>query len=188
MSSFSDIQNFNRLFNEYYERFIRFALSYVKEQQIAEDFVTEAFTSYWEKRHQLSCDSKPPAYILTTIKNKCLNYLQNQKVQLRVKEELRDHYEWVLNTRINTLGACDPDFLFSDEIQRIIESTLKELPQKTRQIFVLSRFEGLSYKEIAEKMNLSTKSIEFHISKALGRLRLSLVDFICISLFLFYFC
>ncbi len=50
MSSFSDIQNFNRLFNEYYERFIRFALSYVKEQQIAEDFVTEAFTSYWEKK------------------------------------------------------------------------------------------------------------------------------------------
>lgn len=187
MDSFSDIQNFNRLFNEYYERFIHFALGYVKEQQVAEDFVAEAFTCYWEKRHQLSHNSKPPAYILTIIKNKCLNYLQRQKVQLRIREELREHSEWAINTRVNTLEACDPDFLFSDEIEQIIKNTLNELPKKTRQIFVLNRFEELSYKEIAKKMNLSTKSIEFHISKALGQLRLSLKDFLYILLLLLYF-
>ncbi len=187
MSQSSDIQHFNELFNEYYERFIRFALSYVKEQQAAEDFVLEAFTCYWEKRHQLSPDSKPPAYILTIIKNKCLNQLQKQKLQLRVKEELRDHSEWTLNIRINTLEACDPDFLFSDEIQQIIDNTLKRLPQKTRHIFSLSRNQGFTYKEIANKTNLSQKSIEFHISKALYQLRISLKDFIATLILLFLF-
>lgn len=187
MSYSTDIQNFNVLFNNYHKQFIRFALSYIKEQQVAEDFVLEAFTSYWEKRHELSPDSKPPAYILTIIKNKCLNQLQKQKVQMRIKEDLRDHSEWVLNTRINTLEACDPDFLFSDEIRQIIENTLKKLPQKTRHIFSLSRNQGFTYKEIADKTNLSQKSIEFHISKALYQLRISLKDFIATLFFIFLF-
>lgn len=188
MDTFSDIKNFNTLFNEYNQRFIRFATGYVKEVEIAEDIVVEAFTAYWENRDSLSPQTVPQAYILTIIRNKCINHLQNQKVKLRVKEELREHAEWLLQTKISTLEACDPDFLFSDEIQQIIHDTLKKLPKKTRQIFVLNRFNGLSYKEIAEKMNLSNKSIEFHISKALSQFRLALKDFIYLSLILLYFC
>lgn len=188
MNSSSSIQNFNNLFNEYYQRFIRFAMSYVKERRIAEDFVSEAFTVFWENRGNLSQNTNPPAYILTIIKNKCINHLQHIQVKQRIKKELSDHAEWRLNVNINSLQACDPDFLFSEEIQTIIDNTLKRLPPKTRRIFILSRHEGLSYNDIAEKMNLSSKTIEFHISKALKQLRLSLKDFICLSPFLFYFC
>ena len=88
---------------------------------------------------------------------------------------------------INTLEACDPDFIFSDEIKQIVNSALDKLPKKTRQIFILNRYQGLTYKEIAEKMNLSVKTIEFHISKALCRLRFSLKDFLALSPFLLYF-
>ncbi len=182
-----DIKGFNALFNEYYKRFIHFAMGYVKDQQVAEDFTSEAFTVYWEKINELPLDTNPPAYILTTIKNKCLNYLNHLQIQQRVTTELKDHSEWVLKTKISTLEACDPSFLFSDEIQQIIDETLNKLPKKTRQIFILSRNHGLTYKEIAEKTNLSQKSIEFHISKALQLLRYSLRDFATISILFYLF-
>ncbi|MDY9919384.1 RNA polymerase sigma-70 factor [Proteiniphilum saccharofermentans] len=177
MESFSDIQSFNLLFNEYHERFIRFAIGYVKDRQTAEDFVSEAFAVFWENRRLLSPDTRPPAYLMTIVKNKCLNYLQHQQVQQRVTEDLRDHSEWLLQTKISTLEACEPDFLFSGEIQKIIDSTLNQLPKKTRRIFLMSRVEGFSYSMIARKMDLSQKSIEYHISKALELLRESLKDF-----------
>jgi RNA polymerase sigma-70 factor (ECF subfamily) len=140
MESFSDIKGFNKLFNDYNERFIRFAVGYVKDRQAAEDFVSEAFASFWENKSHLSLDTKPPAYILTIVKNKCLNHLQHQQVQQRVKEELRDHADWVLQTKISTLEACDPDFLFSEEIQLIIDATLQKLPLKTREVIISASF------------------------------------------------
>ncbi len=187
MASLSNIQNFNNLFNEYQERFIRFAMSYVRDKQIAEDFVSEAFVAYWERIHQFSENDNLPAYILTMVKNKCLNHLQHLQTRYRVEKEINDHEVWLLNLNINTLQACDPDFIFSEEIQQIIDETLKKLPSKTRKIFVLNRFNYLSYKEIAEKMNLSQKTIEFHISKALSHLRLALKDFIVAIVFFIYF-
>jgi len=178
MNSFSDIQTFNFLFDEYYERFTRFAWGYVKEKQTSEDFVSEAFEHYWENRNNLSPDSNPPAYILTIIKNKCLNHLHHQQIRQRVNAELTEHAQWLSNTRISTLEACNPEEIFSQEIQEIVNQTLKKLPHKTRQIFTLSRDHGFTHKEIAEKTNLSQKAIEFHISKALHQLRVSLRDFI----------
>ena len=177
MDSFSDIKHFNTLYNEYYRRFIHFAFGYVKEVETAEDFVSDAFTTYWENKENLLSNTNPQAYILAIIKNKCLNYLQHQQVHFRVTAELKEHDEWLRQTKISTLEACDPDFLFSEEIQEIIDNTLKKLPQKTRQIFSLSRQQGLTYKEIAEKTHLNQKTIEFHVSKALSLLRLSLKDF-----------
>lgn len=187
MGSFSDIKHFNTLFNEYYKRFILFAIGYVKEVETAEDFVSEAFTAYWENRENLLPDTNPQAYILAIIKNKCLNHLQHQQVHFRVTAELKEHAEWLRQTKISTLEACDPDFLFSVELQQIIDETLKKLPQKTRQVFSLSRNKGYTYKEIAERTNLNQKAIEFHISKALHQLRISLADFITIGLFFILF-
>lgn len=187
MGSFSDIKHFNTLFNEYYKRFILFAIGYVKEVETAEDFVSEAFTAYWENRENLLPDTNPQAYILAIIKNKCLNHLQHQQVHFRVTAELKEHAEWLRQTKISTLEACDPDFLFSVELQHIIDETLKKLPQKTRQVFSLSRNKGYTYKEIAERTNLNQKTIEYHISKALHQLRISLADFITTGLLFILF-
>lgn len=186
MDSIQDINDFNKLFNEYYPRFIRFAQGYVKETEIAEDFVLEAFSAYWQNRSNLTPGTQPPAYVLTTVKNKCINHLQHIQVRQRAEQQINEHIEWRLNLSISTLQACDPDFLFSKEIQQIVDQTLNRLPQKTHQIFILSRNKGYSYKEIAEEMSLSIKTVEFHISKALQELRLSLKDFICLLPFLAY--
>lgn len=187
MKTLSDIQSFNCLFNEYYRRFVCFAIGYVHDEQIAEDIVSEAFTAFWENRERLSPTTKPQVYILTIIKNKCLNHLKHIQIREQVKKEINEHADWILSLKISTLEACDPSFLFSDEIQKIIDDTLKKLPSKTRQIFILNRYQGFSYKEIAKRMNLSNKSIEFHISKALAQFRLALKDFILYLIFFIYF-
>ncbi len=185
MNSFTDTQHFNLLYNEYYARYIRFAYGYVREKETAEDFVSEAFAAYWDKRKELQSGTKPQAYILTVIKNKCINHLEHLKVRHTVESQMSDQESWRLSLSINTLQACDPDFIFSEEIEKIVERTLRNLPKKTRLIFELNRFDGLSYDDIARKMNLNPKSIEYHVSKALKSLRLSLKDFHTLSLFLF---
>lgn len=178
MNSFSNIQHFNNLFNEHYEGYVCFAISYVKDRSIAEDFVSEAFTVFWENRANLLPDTKPQAYLLTIVKNKCLNHLQHMQVRQRAEKNMTDHADWLLNTRINTLKACDPEFIYSEEVRQIIDTTLNKLPQKTRQIFEMNRNQGLSYKDIACRLGVTQKAIEFHISKTLRKLRTSLKEFI----------
>lgn len=102
----------------------RFANTYVRDIAVAEDFTIEALMYYWENRHSLEDNSNVPAYILTIIKNKCLNYLQHLQVREDVNEHLLNHAEWELNTRISTLEACDPGELFTAEAQEIVNKTL----------------------------------------------------------------
>lgn len=183
----SDIQSFNRLFTDYRTRFIRFAQTYVKDISIAEDFTTEAFISYWENKDKLRPGSNPPAYIMTAIKNKCLNYLEHIQLKEKVLSQMSAHSAWELSTRIMTLKACDPNRLFSEEIQQIINDTLATLPPKTAEIFRLSRYENKSNKEIADLMGMTVKGVQFHISKALKELRISLKDYLpAIIIYLFF--
>lgn len=172
-----DIKGFNQLFEQYFQRFVFFAHTYVKEKSVAEDYTIEAFTSFWENRENLSADTNPPAYILTIIKNKSLSHLRHEQTIIDVNEKLTNHHNWKLNLQIATLEACDPEEIFSSEIQKIVACTLAELPEKTRCVFELSRNENLSHKEIAEKLGISTKAVEFHITKALKLLRMALKDY-----------
>ena len=84
----TDIKAFNQLFTDYQGRFIRFANTYVRDTVIAEDFVVEALMYYWENRKTLAPDSNVPAYILTIIKHKCLNYLQHILLKEEIVEKL----------------------------------------------------------------------------------------------------
>jgi len=180
-----ELQTFNQLYLTYRQGFIRFAHSYVRDEDVAEDFVTDSMIYYWENRHSLAEDTFPPAYILKMIKTKCLNYLEHLQTRSYVSEALRKHAEWELSTRIASLKVCDPEELFSSEIQEIVTKTLRQLPDRTREIFLLNREENLSYNEIAARMGISSKGVEFHISKALKVLRISLKDYL--SLYLLYF-
>ena len=181
MSTSKDIAIFNKLFNDYYRQFASFAMGYIKDEAKAQDFVSDAFASYWEKKETLAEDTNAPAYILTIVRNNCLNYLQHRKVKVRAAEEITDHAQWVLDTKINTLEACDPDKIFSEEIEQIIVNTISNLPKRTAKIFSMSRFEHLSHRDIAEELGLTTKSVEYHITKTLNELRINLKDFLTIS-------
>ena len=158
-----DITSFNQLYKEFQRRFVRFANTYVRDLTTAEDITIEAMMYYRENRQSLSEDSNIPAYILTIIKNKCLNYLRHQQIHEEYSDKIKDYYEWELNTRIATLQACEPYELFISEIQELVQQTLTDMPEKTRTIFMLSRYENKSYKEIAVLMNITPKGVDFHM-------------------------
>lgn len=174
----SEVTSFTEIFNKYQERFILFANSYVRNKAVAEDICMEAMLAYWEKREKLLPGTNIPAYILTIVKNKALNHLQHMNVRVEAEDKMADHASRELNLRISTLEACNPNDLFTSEIQKIIQETIDMFPDQTLKIFIMSRFENLSNKEIAESLDLSIKSVEFHITKGLKVLRTSLKDYL----------
>lgn len=174
--------HFATLFEEYKEPFTLFANSYIKDIAVAEDIYIEAMMQYWEKRHTLPADTNIPAYILTAVRNKALNHLRHLNVKTEVEEHLFKHTTRELNFRITSLEACDPTELFTEEMEKIIRQTLAELPEQTRLIFFKSRYENKTNREIAEELNVSIKTVEFHITKALKVFRVKLKDYLPVLL------
>lgn len=175
---------FSALFARNKEAFILFANSYVRDMAVAEDIYMEAIIQYWEKRYDLSPDTNIPAYILTSVKNKALNHLRHQSIRMDAEDQLYDHRQRELNFRISSLESCDPSELFTNEVKKIIQDTLNELPEQTRTIFFESRFENKTNREIAAELGISIKTVEFHISKALKLFRLRLKDYLPVFLIL----
>lgn len=189
MKGESEIYSFNQLFTDYKSRFVHFANTYVSDSMIAEDIAIESLMYYWENRGKLAPESNVPAYILTVIKHKCLNYLQRLRTQEDIVEYLKNCDAWELNLRIATLEACNPEKLFSDEVIALVSKALKTLPEQTRDIFIRSRYNNQSHKEIADVLGVSTKTVEYHVSKALKVLRVALKDYFpLLAFFPRFFC
>lgn len=179
-----ELIRFNKLFSKYQERFIRFACTYTRDNSVAEDIVMESFLYYWENKNKIEKELNIPAYILTIVKHKCLNYLQHIQVKENTSSLMREHLEWELNTRIATLKVFDPEVLFTDEIREIVNKSLMKLPNQTRRVFIMSRYDNKSYEFIAKELGITQKGVEYHINKALKLLRVSLKDYLLIC---FYF-
>lgn len=180
-----NITQFNSFFAENRQRFIQFAVTYIHDQAAAEDIFMESMMALWEKRHELTMDVNLHAYVLTAIKNKSLNYLRHVYAVKENSMSLDDSLEWELSTQIATLEACDPQALFSREIQDIIDKVLADQSATTARIFILSRYENKSHKEIAEMMGMTVKGVEFHISKVTKVLRIALKDYLVLFPFLY---
>jgi len=186
MKAQTDVELFNDLFNRYRAGFVRFAESYVRDREVAENLISDAFVYYWEHRADIASGENLPAYILTVVKHKCLNHLRREKLSADITGRLRAYAEWDQAARIASLEACDPQYLFSQEICEIIEQTLASLPEQTRRIFHMSRKEHLSQREIAAACGMTVKGVEFHMHKALAALREALKDYYLLAALLFF--
>ena len=103
-----------------------------------------------------------------------------------VSEQLQEHAAWKLAIQISTLEACNPEELFSKEMKQLVEHALSKLPEKTRKVFIMRRFEEKSYREIASEMNMSVKGVEYHMNKATESLKKTLKDFLPLLIYLIY--
>ena len=155
--------NFNQFFIDYQRRFIHFASTYVHDEAVAEDFVIESIMYYWENKERLPSDINIPA-----------------------SDKIFQIYSWELSNRIATLEELEPNEIFTAEIQEIVNRTLETLPEQTRRIFAMSRYENKSHKEIADLLNMTTKGVEYHINKATKVLRIALKDYLPTTLLLFF--
>jgi RNA polymerase sigma-70 factor (ECF subfamily) len=144
----------------------------------AEDVYMDVMLHFWESRYSLPEDLNIPSYLLTAVKNRALNYLRHQQVITDTYDHILEHDQRELNFRISSLKACEPAELFADEIKRIIDDALKDMPEQTRLIFLMSRYENNTNREIAEKLGVNIKTVEYHISKVLKVLRVNLKDYI----------
>ena len=187
MKNTPDSLNFDQIFSEYHSRFVLYAPSYVRDMDTAKDLTTDAFMSFWEKRAELPPDCNIPGYILTALRNRCINYLNRKKNELGALSSMQEDISWELNLRISTLEASNPEKLFSRDIQRLISEALSQLPERTRVVFTLCRMQSKPHKEIAEILDISVKGVEFHMTKALNLLRKRLKDYIIIVLLYFSF-
>ncbi|MDO4163703.1 MAG: RNA polymerase sigma-70 factor [Bacteroides sp.] len=177
---------FNHIYTSYYKKSFFFAKSYVHDDWAAEDIVSESLIKLWERLKAEPVEAKYiPPLLLTILKNKALDYLKHEEVKRVAFDDIADWHQQELSIRISALEACNPDDIFSEEIQRIVRETLGSLSEQTRTVFLLSRYDNKSNKDIAEELQLSVKSVEYHISKALKALRISLKDYLPL-LFFFY--
>lgn len=179
---------FNEIYTCYYKKSFYFAKSYVHDDLVAEDIASESLIKLWEK---LKTESMEKKYILplllTILKNKALDYLKHENVKHTAFEQMEDWQHQELSMRLSALEACNPNEIFLEEIQEIIHHTMSTLSKQTYQIFMLSRFEHKSNKEIAEVMRITVKNVEYHISKALKVLRIALKDYLPLFYFFFYY-
>ena len=165
--------NFNIIYERNYQRSFMFAKSYVHDDMIAEDIVSDSLVKYWRLISTQKGEATE-ALLLSILRNKALDYLRHKAVHNAAIENLEEIKKRELSIRISTLEAWDPEEIFREEIRTILQRTLQSLPEQTRRIFEMSRFENKTVKEIAIETNLSVKGVEYHITKTLKILRINL--------------
>ncbi len=157
-----DIEAFEILFHRYYGYLCLFANKFLNDPINAEEIVQDFFVRLWEKREKLNIDTSVKNYFFRSVKNMCMNVLQHEKIKAKHAQKV------ISETEINTTE--DESFIEFDLAEKIEES-IQSLPEKRREIFRLSREEGLKYREIAEKLNVSVKTVETQMSLAIKTLR-----------------
>lgn len=175
---------FKDVYHQFYPRLYYFIYEFVKFDDIVENIIQETFLTLWNKRKELRDDTNVGAYLFTVAKNNCLTKLRDHKYRQKYFiSNISDTSELDLN--LNVLSKVDASDFILEEIERIIEETLNDLPPQCKKVFMLSRYKEMKNREIAEELNISEKVVEKHITKALKRFRLALKDYIPLVAYLF---
>lgn len=167
-------QEFEQVFKSHFKALHVYACTILKEEAQAEELVQQVFFKLWEKKDQVNITQSVQAYLYRSVYNECLNYLKHQKVK-------KAHQSHTLHTA-NEASEHGAKELVAKELRVKIDDALKQLPEQCRTIFQMSRFEELKYREIADKLNLSVKTVENQMGKALKIMRMQLVEYLPVLL------
>ena len=156
------------LFYENYADLCRYALTFLGSKEEAEDIVQQIFLKFWETNQSKPLPTNCRAYLFKTVYSRCLNDIKHQAVKRKHIAYHTQHY-WEGNHQNN----ADIQ-LQTKELETAVSRALMEMTETTRQTFILSRFHGLSHKEIADTLSFSLKNVEYHLHKALQILKVRL--------------
>lgn len=158
-----DQEAFRFFFDKYYSDLCNFVNIYLHDPVISEEIVQDIFVYFWERKEKITIDSSVKAYLYRSSKNKSLNYLRNEKRKSGIHEKIRSVTDF--KTEISD------GFLDAGELRDLIGKAIGNLPERTKEVFLLGKENHLSYREIACKLNISEKTVENQMGTALKKLR-----------------
>ena len=164
-----DRESFNQIFRQYYTPLLHFCIRFVGDEDTAAEIVQDLFFKLWTGREKLSFTTGFQPYMMRSVRNAAITYINKE----------RSHAE--ANGRIYSGDSDDNDpseTLQSNNLEAAYRQVLASMPEKRREVFLASRFEGLKYNEIAEKMGVSQKTVEAHMSAAIKQLREGLKEYL----------
>ena len=168
-----DEQAFELLFRKYYVRLCAFANKFLNDPETAKEIVQDVFARIWEGRDEIDPDDSLKSYLFKIAQNLSINKLRRKKVESRYTEIYKLVY-------IENQAISAHESLLAKELEENIAHSIGKLPAECRKVFELSRIEGLKYKEIADTLQISVKTVEAQMSKALRSLRIELSDYLTI--------
>ena len=166
----TDEKVFEQVFKTHFKALHSYAYTILKDDAIAEEMVQNVFFKLWEKKEQLDIQTSLKAYLYKAVYHESLNYLKHQKVK-------SVHQAYAMHSTDHTSNLAEKKLL-QGELENKLQMAMNDLPEQCRTIFQLSRFDELKYREIADTLGLSVKTVENQMGKALKILRSKLVEFL----------
>lgn len=177
--------DFEQFYVMWYSRAKRFAYEYVMSEGDAEDIVQDIFMKLYERRDLLDVYTNPTAYLLTSIKNRCIDRLRQTVDERQLVENINDVHILEKRLSLDVLESFDVDFPDEESIEQRLHQALDSLPERCRTIFVMNKIEGKKQAQIANELGLSINTVESQMAIAYSKLRVNLKD--CLPLMLFFF-
>ena len=171
-----DVRAFEQVFNTHYASLCRHAQKYVIDLDNAREIVQDTFVKLWEIKHSLSHDTSVKSYLYKAVRNNCLDYLKHIRISDKYKENL---LRKVMDSGFKSIASPENclNGLIEKELEDRINNAIASLPDRCREIFELSHFKGLKYREIAEELNISIKTVETQMSRAIQAMHKKLADY-----------
>jgi RNA polymerase sigma-70 factor, ECF subfamily len=165
-----DASTLESLFRSHFTGLCQFAMGYIKDEETAKEIVQDSFVTLWEKRFTIDPSRPVKSYLSTMVRNKCLNHLRDHK---KFSSDLL-----ALENLSHEAMFDPPDKLVEYDLSNQIDRAIDELPEKCREIFKLSRYQQMKYQQIADHLQISVKTVETQMSKALQHMRLHLSEYL----------
>jgi len=162
--------DFEALFKDRYSSLCAYANTFLKDVDASEEVVQEVMFKIWQNRESLIVSSSMKSYLFRAVRNGCLNVLKHRQI--------RNEYRTYLEGNSMESQHSHEDEMIVAELEQKIRKAIDHLPLERRRVFVLSRYDGLTYKQIAEKLDISVKTVENQMGKALKALREELRDYL----------
>ena len=172
-----DDMMFRQAFNENREMLERLAYFSVRDKEAARDIVSNTFLKLWETREKIDMDRFLP-YIYISVKNACINYRRDSATHQNVYDNIRQREQSAMEFYTKAMESCNPAELYVEDILAICRGRLENYPPLLRLIYIKRVVEGLSYKEIAEALDISVKKVDNSLQFVLKDLRIALADYL----------
>lgn len=180
-------KTFTEIYTAYFPRLIRFSSFYILSEDNAENIVQDIFAYLWEHPEIQESLHNPDAFLFTMVKNRCIDFLRRQISETTKRKTIEEVDGREYQLKLYTLQLVDDNKLDLQRAETALREALDKLPPRCREIFVLHRMEGLKHREIAERLNISTATVESQMNIALRKLKTELKDYLPILLFFLKF-